>query len=221
MLAFIHGEFMKYVYGIGVNDVNYSVQLKTTIGRLNGKQQTKLIWICPFYSCWKGMLQRCYSDKYKSKWKTYVNCSVDERFHRLTTFKFWMEQQSWEGKHLDKDIIIPNNKLYSPETCAFVLPRTNTFICDRSNGRGNLPVGVTKSSNSTYRSRCNDPFSNSEQWLGTFATKGEAHEAWRKRKHELAQLVAETESDPRVVEALKKRYSVEEWYKHNPNDVSF
>ena len=41
----------------------------------------------------------------------------------------------------------------------------------------------------------------------------EAHEAWRKRKHELAQLVAAKESDPRVVEALKKKYSIEEWYK--------
>ena len=31
----------------------------------------------------------------------------------------------------------------------------------------------------------------------------EAHEGWRKRKHELAQLVAGEESDPRVVAALK------------------
>ena len=41
----------------------------------------------------------------------------------------------------------------------------------------------------------------------------EAHEAWRKHKHELAQFVAATESDMRVVEALKKRYSLDEWYK--------
>ena len=49
--------------------------------------------------------------------------------------------------------------------------------------------------------------------LGYFSTPEEAHEAWRKRKHELAQLVAATEVDLRVVEALKKRYSFEEWYK--------
>ena len=49
--------------------------------------------------------------------------------------------------------------------------------------------------------------------LGLFSTPGEAHEAWRKRKHEIAQLVAATESDPRIVEALKKRYSFEERYK--------
>ena len=49
--------------------------------------------------------------------------------------------------------------------------------------------------------------------LGYFSTPEEAHEAWRKRKDDLAQRVADEESDPRVVEALRKRYSPEEWYK--------
>ena len=54
--------------------------------------------------------------------------------------------------------------------------------------------------------------------LGYFSTPEEAHEAWRKRKHELAQLVAATEADPRIVEALKKWYSFEEWYKKKEGD---
>lgn len=208
---------MKLVYGVGVNDVDYVVQNKVTTGYVDGKQKTRLIWACPFYTCWKGVLQRCYSEKYKAKWKTYVDCSSEEYFHSLLNFKSWMEQFDWNGKHLDKDIIVPNNKIYSRDSCAFVLPRTNTFICDRSNDRGRYLIGVTKShSGRQYRSRCNNPFSNSEEFLGYFSNEREAHEAWRKRKHELAQLVAETESDQRVVEALKKRYSAEEWYKNNP-----
>ena len=43
-------------------------------------------------------------------------------------------------------------------------------------------------------------------------------EAWRKRKHEIAQLVAATESDMRIVEALKKWYSFEEGYKKKEGD---
>jgi hypothetical protein len=56
-------------------------------------------------------------------------------------------------------------------------------------------------------------FTGKKEHLGYFSTPEDAHESWRKRKHELAQLVAARESDPRVVAALKKRYSVEEWYK--------
>jgi hypothetical protein len=53
-----------------------------------------------------------------------------------TAFKKWMEQQDWDGKCLDKDIIAPGSKLYSPETCAFVLKATNLFViaCDASRG---------------------------------------------------------------------------------------
>ena len=52
-----------------------------------------------------------------------------------------------------------------------------------------------------------------EENLGYFSTPEEAHEAWRKCKYDLAQLVAAKESDMHVVEALKNRYSIEEWYK--------
>jgi hypothetical protein len=64
-----------------------------------------------------------------------------------------------------------------------------------------------------YQAQCKNPFAGKNEHLGYFSTPEEAHESWRKRKHELAQLVAARESDPRVVEALKKRYSFEEWYK--------
>lgn len=124
-----------------------------------------------------------------------------------------MEKQNWKGKALDKDIIFPNNKVYSPETCAFVSGTTNNFVTARDASRGEWPLGVYwENQAEKYRAQCGNPFTKKREKLGYFNTPEEAHEAWRKRKHELAQLVAETESDPRVVEALKKRYSVEEWY---------
>ena len=125
-----------------------------------------------------------------------------------------MEQQDWQGKCLDKDIIVPGNKLYSPKTCAFVLPATNKFVTARDACRGDYPIGVDLFKRTgKYRASCKNLFTGKREHLGYFSTQEEAHEAWRKRKHELAQLVAATESDIRVVEALKKRYSVEEWYK--------
>ena len=53
-----------------------------------------------------------------------------------------MELQDWEGKCLDKDIIAPGSKLYSPETCSFVLQSTNNFVIASDATRGELPLGV-------------------------------------------------------------------------------
>ena len=125
-----------------------------------------------------------------------------------------MEKQDWHGKCLDKDIIAPGSKLYSPETCAFVLPATNLFVIASDASRGEYPIGVNLlKPTGKYRARCGNPFTGKKEHLGLFSTPEEAHEVWRKHKHELAQLVAATESDIRVVEALRKRYSIEEWYK--------
>ena len=80
--------------------------------------------------------------------------------------------------------------------------------------RGEYPIGVDLGGRRIIKKKkCGNHFTGKQEHLGYFSNPEEAHEAWRKRKHELAQLVAATESDMRVVEALKKRYSFEEWYK--------
>ena len=155
------------------------------------------------------MLKRCYSEKFLESHPTYIDASVCSEWLYASAFKEWMEQQNWQGKSLDKDIIVPRSKLYSPDTCAFVLQATNLFViaCDAS--RGDYPIGVDLYKRTgKYRAQCENPFTRKQESLGYFSTPEEAHEAWRKRKHEIAQLVAARESDPRVVEALRKRYSI-------------
>ena len=139
---------------------------------------------------------------------------VCSKWLSATEFKKWMEQQDWHGKSLDKDIIAPGSKLYSPETSAFVLQATNLFVTARDADRGDYPIGVSLHERTgKYKARCRNPFKGKEEYLRLFSTPEQAHEAWRECKLVLAQLVADTESDPRVVEALKNRYSFEEWYK--------
>ncbi len=204
----------KLTFGVGVNDLGYRVNVQEWVTENGGKRIRKTVFLCKYYTAWKNMLERCYSKKSLESQPSYIGTSVCSEWLYASEFKKWMNQQNWDGKCLDKDIIAPGNKLYSPDTCAFVLKATNSFVTASDASRGVYPVGVHLCKNTgKYRAHCGNPFTGEGESLGYFLTPKEAHEVWRKRKHELAQLVAATESDPRVVEALKKRYSFEEWYK--------
>ena len=204
----------KLTCGVGVNDLGYRVHVQEEVTKSGGKRIMKSVFICKYYAAWRDMLTRCYSKKYLESYPSYIGTSVCSEWLYAAAFKKWMEQQDWRDKSLDKDIIIPGNKLYSPDTCAFVLPTTNSFVTARDACRGDYPIGVYLfKPTGKYHARCKNPFTGKLEHLGYFSTPEDAHEAWRERKHELAQLVAATESDLRVVEALKKRYSIEEWYK--------
>ena len=198
----------KLVFGVGTNDLPYRTQVWENVTKDGGKRIRKLVFLCPYYVAWRDMLKRCYSEKYLESYPSYIGTNVCSEWLYASEFKKWMQQQDWEGKSLDKDIIVPGSKLYSPDTCAFVLPATNSFVtaCDAS--RGEYPLGTyLYKPTGKYKAQCRNPFTEKNEYLGYFSTPEEAHEVWRKRKHEIAQLVAATESDIRVVEALKKRYS--------------
>ena len=204
----------KLIYGVGVNDLGYRVDLREELPKNGGKRIQRSVFLCKYYTAWKSMLRRCYSKKSLESYPTYIGTGVCNEWLYATEFRKWMEKQDWHGKSLDKDIISPGRKLYSPESCAFVLQATNKFVIARDACRGEYPVGVDLFKRTgKYRAYCGNPFTGKQEHLGYFSTPEEAHEAWRERKHELAQLVAARESDSRVVEALKKRYSFEEWYK--------
>ena len=204
----------KLVWGVGVNDLGYRVHVKEWVTENGGKRVQKTVFLCPYYKAWKSMLERCNSEKFLESNPSYVDTSVCSEWLYASAFKEWMEQQDWEGKSLDKDIIAPGNKLYSPETCAFVLKATNSFVTASDASRGEYPIGVSLVKRTgRYRADCKNPFTREGEYLGCFSTTEEAHEVWRRRKDEIAQLVAATESDPRIVEALKKKYSFEERYK--------
>ena len=204
----------KLVCGVGINDLPYRTQVWEWVTENGGKKIRKLVFLCPYYEAWRSMLKRCYSKKSLERNPSYNGTSVCREWLSATAFKAWMEQQDWQGKSLDKDIIVPGNKLYSPETCAFVLKATNSFVTASDASRGDYPIGVYLCKpTGKYQAQCRNPFTREQEYLGYFSTPEEAHECWRKRKHELAQLVADTESDVRVVEALRKCYSFEERYK--------
>jgi len=54
---------------------------------------------------------------------------------------------------------------------------------------------------------CSNPFTRKGENLGYFTCEEEAHQAWLKRKLELAHLLAAEQTDTRVAKALIERYT--------------
>lgn len=185
----------KLVFGVGINDADYVVQ-----PTIDGKQK-----VCKIYKTWQGMVERCYSPKYLEKNQTYMGCSVAEEWHSFMCFRGWMLAQDFEEKQLDKDLLVPGNKVYSKDTCVFINSALNTFMKENTNTRGVLPIGVSVNG-ANFKARCNDPFTKTLKYLGTFNTPEEAHLAWKKYKHNIASRYAELETDSRIIEALQTRY---------------
>ncbi len=198
----------KLVYGVGINDADYVTQRFETIGCADGKQKQKLVWKCPYYSRWVDILKRCYSDKYQKRRPTYKDCTVSDEWLTFSNFKTWMSTQDWQGKQIDKDLLVEGNKVYSPETCVFVSGMVNSFTTDRGAARGEWLIGVCwNKRDGKFQARCRNPFTKKLEYLGCFDCEQEAHNAWRKRKLELAHELAAIQTYPRVAKALIDRYS--------------
>jgi CRISPR/Cas system-associated endoribonuclease Cas2 len=150
----------KLVFGVGVNDLDYRVHVREAVTENGGKRIQKTVFRCKYYTVWESMLRRCYSKKFLESNQTYIGTSVCSEWLYATAFKKWMEQQDWQDKSLDKDIIVPGSKLYSPDTCAFVLQATNSFVIARDASRGDYPIGVyLVKRTGKYYARCGNPFS--------------------------------------------------------------
>ena len=78
------------------------------------------------------MFARCYNEKYHINRPTYTNCEVCSEWYNYQNFGKWYEENYYEvqGEQmcLDKDILVKDNKLYSPSTCTFVPKRINSFF---------------------------------------------------------------------------------------------
>lgn len=196
----------KLVSGFGINDADYAVLVTEVV---DGKSKT--VWKCPYYIKWYSMMNRCFSKKYQKEKVTYCNKTICDEWKYFSNFKSWMEKQEWEGRCLDKDLLVYKTTEYSPDTCCFITNEVNGFLTKRQNGRGAYPLGVSKwqlashrplkykASIATYRVR------KGLTHLGYFDTPEEAHKAWQLAKIERANLlIAEYEGEPLTVRGLKR-----------------
>lgn len=147
----------------------------------------------PQYSTWYGMLNRCYNENFHLKEPAYIGCIVCEEWHNFQNFAQWYDDNIYEteGKHahLDKDILIKGNKIYSPETCCFVPQNINNLLTKSFNRRGLLPIGVTLQKGK-HNASCRNG-NGIRIHLGLYKTPELAFEAYKTYKENLIKELAE------------------------------
>jgi hypothetical protein len=112
-----------------------------------------------------------------------------------------MEKQNWEGMHLDKDIIKPGNKIYSPSLCAFIEPWLNTVLGSHESARGIYPQGVSYASHvNLYRAKIS--IRGKQTHIGHYKTQDEASLAYKKEKKRILISHAKNQTDERIRKGL-------------------
>lgn len=159
------------------------------------------------YKLWICMLERCFSQKYKSRNLEYRDVSVCEDWLHFQNFAVWCNAQIGFGSpgwHLDKDIIKPGNKIYSPETCAFVPGELNALLNKRKRARNASGVcGVLLTKYNRYYVNCK--LGGTTIYGGTYLNKEDAFLKYKSIKEEYIKQQAtkwQPQIDARVYEAL-------------------
>ena len=120
------------VYGVG----------SIGVGKYNSRDHKNL------YHLWKSLLQRVYTKRNPS----YKGVTVCDEWLNFQNFAEWCttdpffntEDENGRKYHLDKDILVKGNKIYSPNTCCFIPQEINSISINVYKARGNYPVGVVK-----------------------------------------------------------------------------
>lgn len=97
------------------------------------------------YQSWNNMLLRCYSKAYHKARPKAIDCSVCDEWLDFQVFAAWFTSSKYSslGYVLDKDLLVPGNKIYSADTCLFIPQDINTLIADVNKKNNTLPLGVS------------------------------------------------------------------------------
>lgn len=158
-----------------------------------GKYQTRINGVnTVYYNTWNDMLRRCYYEGAKDKFPAYYGiCKVCDQWLNLQNFGEWFQENKYECNerlHIDKDILYPGNKIYSPDTCLLVPQRINMLFMNKPNKRG-LPNGIDITKSGKYSAvYCGKK-------LGVYKSLDEAYDVYAKSKKEAIIRIAEEYSD--------------------------
>ena len=190
----IKDPYVPSVYNIGVLGTKYP----STINGVHTKE----------YKLWTSMLERCYSTTLRNKYPTYEGCEVSKNFKHYEYFYEWCNKRiGFNNKdwHLDKDLLVKGNKVYSESTCVFLPREINQLLIKSTASRGEHPIGVYwGKTNKAFIARVNKNKGKQEH-LGYFNTELEAFNAYKQDKEAFIKEQAnkwKSQIDIRAYEAL-------------------
>jgi len=136
------------------------------------------------------------------------NILLSDDWVHFSDFVFWAIDKQYKNTHLDKDILYPNNKIYSPETSCFIDQSLNKLFQKQNKIRKyNFPQGV-RLNYSKYEARCNNG-SGCLIKIGRYNSIKEAYYNYVKYKISIAVkhakiIYKDDKSDKRVISGLRR-----------------
>lgn len=143
------------------------------------------------YAVWTDMLRRVYAPPEEFVRRVYEGTSVHSHWHNFQNFAHWYYRKlepfgvvdfKW---HLDKDLLVPGNRQYGPETCCVIPHTINVLFTDHAFGRGNYPLGVSSQNGRRFQTVMTT--SGKYTFVGSYETIAEAQLAYWKRKFKAIQ----------------------------------
>ncbi len=197
------GEVKNY-YHKSICNIGYFGQgAYKAVDNYNKKSHNRL------YNVWNNMIKRCYDEQCQEKLSTYKGCSVDERWHNFQNFAEWYENNynfnSMNNWHLDKDILVKGNRVYSPETCCFIPQEINTLFTKRQNNRGKYPIGIYLTVEGKYKVQISRD--KIRQYLGRYDDIEPAFQAYKEAKEAYIKEVADKWKDKILDKTYQAMYN--------------
>lgn len=181
------------------------------------------------YNLLSNMKTRCYGENQRKQYSCYENCCICyEWLEDAKKFYNWADEHYYtidnlpdSNIQLDKDILVPGNLVYSPDTCMFIPDKMNLFFKSLNKKSVFLPPGVRKLKNEKYQSEIG--IEGKKKIIGIYNTVEEAQEAYKTEKIKECERIADYYKDmvpEKVTEAfLQWRQSIRSMTPENFKEV--
>ena len=197
--------FFASVYGYGYLGVDKNGNVPNTAELKDGKSVRT-----QEYAKWKGMLGRCFDNKYKEKKPTYKDVTCCNRWLCFANFledlEVLKQEYNWgddEKLNLDKDILNKGNKIYGLENCILVPDYINFLFIKSDAKRGDYPIGVSYHKGAKkYQANCR--INGKQTSLGLYSTPEQAFNAYKiAKENEIKRIANECVSKGYIVKGSR------------------
>lgn len=135
---------------------------------------------------------------------SYADCSLDPDWHNFQNFAEWYYNTPYNRKdwQIDKDILVPGNRVYSADTCVMVPDEINQFFTSKVGIKAPYR-GVTKDRHGKFVANLRNEFG--KHRLGYFENPEDAYQCYCEAKDIEASRLAQkwkSEIDPRLYDRL-------------------